>query len=54
MDKVNETADKLLTTAERCRRLSAWIIDRPTIEALLQLAKECEERADELRQQNSG
>jgi len=47
---LNETAEKLLTTAERCRRLSAWIIDRRATEALLQLAEECEAQIEELRQ----
>ena len=49
-DRLNETAEKLLTTAERCRRLSAWIIDRRASEALLQLAGECEAQVEELRQ----
>jgi len=50
-EKLNDTADKLLSTAERCRRLSAWIIDRRATDALLQLAEECEQRAGELQEQ---
>jgi len=50
-DKLNDTVDKLLTTVERCRRLSSWITDRKAIQALLQLTTECDERAVELREQ---
>jgi len=49
-DRLSETADKLLDTAERCYRLAHGITDRQAIEALLQLAQECEQRAEELRQ----
>ena len=49
-ERLNETADKLLATAERCYRLARGITDRRAIEALLQLAEECETRAEELRQ----
>jgi|GraSoiStandDraft_60_1057301.scaffolds.fasta_scaffold314724_1 hypothetical protein len=41
---------RLLETAERCYRLARGITDRQAIEALLRLAEECEQRADELRQ----
>src|SRR5262249_10515408 len=49
-DRLSETTDNLLATAERCRRLSTWIIDRRASEALLQLAGECEAQVEELRQ----
>jgi len=52
-DRLNDTPDKLRSTADRCRRLAGWIIDRQPIEALLQLAKECEEATAELRKQSS-
>ena len=49
-ERLQETADKLLATAERCYRLARGITDRQAIEALLQLAEECEERAEAIRQ----
>lgn len=49
-DKLRESADTLLATAERCYRLARGITDRQAIEALLKLAEECEQRAAELRQ----
>src|SRR5262249_44174118 len=49
-DRLDETADKLLATAERCYRLARGITDRGATDALLQLAEECEQRAEELRQ----
>jgi hypothetical protein len=48
-EKLQRTADTLLTTAERCYRLARGITDRQAIEALLRLAEECEQRAEELR-----
>jgi hypothetical protein len=48
---LKEIADRLLATAERCYRLARGITDRQAIEALLSLAEECEERAEELRKQ---
>ena len=50
-DRLETAADRLLETAERCYRLARGITDRQAIEALLQLAEECEERAAELRKQ---
>ena len=47
-DKVQETADKLLATAEKCYRLAAGITDRQAVKRLLELAKECEDRAEVL------
>jgi len=44
------TIDRLLETAERCYRLARGITDREAIEALLRLAEECEQQAEELRQ----
>jgi hypothetical protein len=49
-DKVQETIGTLLATTERCRRLAASITDRQTVESLLQIAQECEERAAALRE----
>jgi hypothetical protein len=48
------TINNLMETAQRCRRLAAGITDRRTGERLLEMAKECEERASELRQRTSG
>lgn len=50
-DQLQTTMDTLLATAERCYRLARGITDRQAIEALLRLAEECEERAEELRKQ---
>ena len=50
-DTLDSTIETLLATAERCRRLAVWLVDRRTTEALLQLAKECDEKAAELRDQ---
>jgi hypothetical protein len=44
------TITKLLATAERCRRLATWIVDRRACESLLGLAEECEVKAAELRE----
>jgi len=52
-DKLNDTPDKLRSTADRCRRLAGWIIDRQTTEVLLLLANECDERAAELQNQTT-
>jgi hypothetical protein len=43
-----ERIDDLRQSAERCRRLAASITDRQTYERLLEMAKECEERAEAL------
>jgi hypothetical protein len=48
-ERLLETADTLLATAERCYRLARWITDRPAIEALLEMARECEAKAEALR-----
>jgi hypothetical protein len=48
-DIFRTTADNLLENAERCRRLADRITDRLTITRLLEMAKECEERAEELK-----
>ena len=50
-ERLKETTDTLLATAERCYRLARSITDRQAVEALLRVAEECEERADELRNQ---
>ena len=44
-----ESADALLAMANRCYRLAMGITDRKTIERLLEMAKECEDRANALR-----
>jgi hypothetical protein len=44
------TITKLLATAERCRRLATWIVDRRTCESLLKLADESEVKAAELQE----
>jgi hypothetical protein len=44
------TITKLLATAERCRRLATWMVDRQTCERLLELAEESEVSAAELRE----
>ena len=48
-DRLEETTDKLLATAERCYRLAGGITDRQAIVALWQLAEECEKRAAAIR-----
>jgi hypothetical protein len=45
---LQSTITKLLATAERCRRLATWIVDRQTCESLRALAEESELRAAEL------
>jgi hypothetical protein len=49
-EQLPTTIDRLLETAERCYRLARGITDREAIEALLRLAEECEQQAEELRQ----
>jgi hypothetical protein len=49
-EQLQTTIDRLLETAERCYRLARGITDREAIEALLRLAEECEQQAEELRQ----
>jgi hypothetical protein len=41
--------NKLLETADRCRRIATSITDRQTCDRLLEMAKECEGRASELQ-----
>ena len=53
-DTLESTIETLLATAGRCRRLAGWIIDRQATKALLQLAEECEEKAEELRKETCG
>jgi hypothetical protein len=48
-DKVQDSIDALLATADRCYRLAAGISDRKTVERLLEMARECEERAAAIR-----
>ena len=43
------TITRLFETAERCRRIAASITDRQTSERLMEMAKESEARALELR-----
>ena len=47
--KSQETVESLRDTADRCRRLAAGITDRKTVERLLEMARECEERAQAIR-----
>jgi hypothetical protein len=49
--RVQGTLADLLANAERCQRLAANIIDPMTKERLLEMARECEERAEALRKQ---
>ena len=53
-ERLRETADTLLRTAERCYRLARSITDRQAIEALLRFAEKCEAKAEELRKQTGG
>ena len=53
-DKVQDSIDALLAMADRCHRLAAGISDRKTVERLLEMARECEERADKLRREERG
>jgi hypothetical protein len=46
--RLPETIDDLRQSAERCRRLAASITDRQTHDRLLEMARECEERAEAL------
>ena len=50
-EQLQATIDGLLQTAERCYRLVRGITDRQAIEALVRLAEECEQRAEELQEQ---
>jgi len=49
-DKVQDSIEALLAMADRCYRLAVGISDPKTIERLLEMARECEERAEKLRQ----
>jgi len=49
-EQLQATIDRLLETAERCYRLARVTTDSQVIEALVRLAEECEQRAEELRQ----
>jgi NTP pyrophosphatase (non-canonical NTP hydrolase) len=53
-DTLDSTIETLLATAERSRRLAGWTTDRQATRALLQLAEECEEKAEELRKETCG
>jgi len=48
-EQLQATIDRLLETAERCYRLARGITDQQTIDAMVRIAEECEERAEELR-----
>jgi hypothetical protein len=48
-DSEQETVVNLLDTADRCRRLACDLTDMQTIERLLEMARECEERAAGIR-----
>ena len=49
-EQLQATINSLLETARRCRRLCAKITDNETCRRLLELANDCEEKAEELRQ----
>jgi len=49
-DRLQTTINKLLATAERCRRLAAFVTDREACGRLLELAQESEEQAGALQQ----
>jgi hypothetical protein len=49
-DQLQAAIDRLLETAERYP-LARGITDRQAMEALVRLAEECEQRAEELQQQ---
>ena len=49
-DRLQTTINKLLATAERCRRLAAFVTDRETCGRLLELAQESEEQAGALQE----
>jgi len=49
-ERVQTTINKLLATAERCRRLAPFVTDRETCGRLLDLARESEVEADALQQ----
>jgi hypothetical protein len=46
---VQDSIDVLLAMADRCYRLAAGITDQKTVERLLEMARECEERATAIR-----
>ena len=52
--RVQDSIDVLLAMADRCYRLAAGITDRQTVERLLEMARECEERAEKLRREERG
>jgi len=49
-EQLQTAIDRLLETAERCYRLARGVTDRQTIDAMVRIAEECEERAGDLRQ----
>jgi hypothetical protein len=49
-DSAQDSVENLLETADRCRRLARDLTDRQTVERLLEMARECEERANVLKQ----
>ena len=53
-EQLQTAIDRLLDTAERCYRLARGITDRQATEALLRLAEQCEQRAEELRSRPLG
>jgi len=44
-ERLQERAEELLAMTARCYRLAAGITDRKTVQRLLEMARECEERA---------
>jgi len=49
-EQLQTAIDRLLEAAERCYRLARGVTDRQTIDAMVRIAEECEERAEDLRQ----
>ena len=47
--KSQDSIDALLAMADRCNRLAMGITDRQTVERLLEMAKDCEEKAAAIR-----
>ena len=48
-EELQETIASLLDSARRCRRLADGITDHATCERLLELAKECDAKAEGLK-----
>ena len=51
---LQDAINKLLESAQRCRRIAGSITDRLTRDLLLEMAKECEDKAEGLRKQTCG